>query len=87
MSLPYAVAIGLAGNAMSKKIVGSDEVSVGRTLVATGSGAVIGAVTTGGIVVGATAVGVTSVALVATPVVVPLAVVSALVAGIASLFD
>jgi hypothetical protein len=82
MSIDKAVGIGLAGNALSKKITGTDEVSVGRTAVATGSGAVLGAAAAGVVTVGAAAVGVA-----AAPITVPLAVGSAIVAGIASLFD
>lgn len=82
MSIDKAIAAGLAGNEVSKKITGSDEVSTGRTVVATGAGATFGAVTAGAITVGATAMG-----LAAAPVTVPLAVGGAIVGGIASLFD
>lgn len=82
MTIPQAVAVGLAGNELSKKITGSDEVSAGRTVVAAGSGAAIGAVTAGAVTVGAAAVGIA-----AAPVTIPLAVAGAVVAGIASLFD
>ncbi|ELV7510821.1 TPA: hypothetical protein P2Q98_004522 [Aeromonas veronii] len=82
MTIPQAVALGLSGNELSKEITGSDEVSVGRTVVAAGSGAVMGAAAAGAITVGAAAVGIA-----AAPVTVPLAVASAVVAGIASLFD
>ncbi len=82
MSIQKAVTVGLAGNELSKKIVGSDEVSVGRTFVATGSGAALGAVTAGAVTIGAATVG-----FVAAPITVPLVVASAVVAGIASLFD
>lgn len=82
MAIQKAVVSGLAGNEISKKITGTNEVSLGRTTVAVGAGAVTGAVTSGALVVGAAAVGVA-----AAPVVVPLTVASAVVAGIASLFD
>ena len=82
MSIPQAVTVGLAGNEISKKITGTDEVSAGRTAVATGSGAALGAVAAGAVTVGAAAVGIA-----AAPVTVPLAVAGAVVAGIASLFD
>ncbi|WP_089417025.1 hypothetical protein [Vitreoscilla filiformis] len=82
MAIQNAVITGLAGNEISKKIAGSDEVSVGRTAVAVGAGAATGAVASGAVVVGAAALGVA-----AAPIVVPLAVASAVVAGIASLFD
>ncbi|MBN4060553.1 hypothetical protein JYT78_00630 [bacterium AH-315-I20] len=82
MSIEKAVVIGLAGNEVSKKITGSDECSVGRSVVAVGSGAAIGAVAGGTLVVGAGLVGLAS-----APVVVPLAIGGAIVSGIASLFD
>jgi len=82
MTIPQAVAVGLAGNEISKKITGTDEVSAGRTAVAVGSGAALGAVAAGAVTVGAAAVGIA-----AAPVTVPLAVAGAVIAGIASLFD
>lgn len=74
--------MGLAGNELSKKITGTDEVSAGRTAVATGSGAAIGAVAAGTITVGAAAVGIA-----VAPIAIPLAVAGGFIAGIASLFD
>lgn len=82
MTIERAVGLGLAGNELSKKITGTDEVSAGRTAVATGSGAALGAVAAGTITVGAAALGLAS-----APITVPLAVVGGLVAGVASLFD
>lgn len=82
MTIERAVGLGLAGNELSKKITGTDEVSAGRTGVATGTGAALGAVAAGTITVGAAALGVAS-----APITVPLAVVGGLVAGVASLFD
>ena len=82
MSIGKAIAIGTFGNEISKKITGTEEVSAGRTIVATGSGAVLGAAAAGTITIGAAAVG-----IVAAPIAIPLAVGAALVAGIASLFD
>jgi hypothetical protein len=82
MTIVKAVTVGLAGNEISKKITGTDEVSAGRTAVAVGAGAATGAVAGGAIAVGAAALGVA-----AAPIAVPLAVAGALVAGIASLFD
>lgn len=82
MSIGKAVGIGLAGNEISKKIAGTDEVSAGRTTVAVGSGAAIGAVAAGTIAVGAALVGVA-----AAPITVPLAIAGGVIAGIASLFD
>lgn len=63
MSITKAVSFGLAGNELSKKITGSSKVSLGRTAVAVGSGAALGASAAGVVIVGATTVG-----LVATPV-------------------
>ena len=60
-----------------KKITGTDEVSAGRTVIATGSGAALGAAAAGGLVVAG---------VVSAPVTVPLAVAGAVFAGIASLF-
>lgn len=87
MSIPQAVGLGLAGNKLSKTITGSTDVSLGRTAVAVGSGAALGATAAGTLAVGATAVGATALSVAAAPVVIPLAVGSAIVAGIASLFD
>lgn len=78
MTIQKAFALGLTGNELSKKIVGSDEVSVGRTVVATSTGAICGAATAGAIVVAG---------LATAPITVSLATGSAIVAGIASLFD
>ncbi|MFM5215646.1 hypothetical protein ACEUAM_02905 [Aeromonas hydrophila] len=79
MSVEKAVGLGLTGNEISKEITGTSEVSAGRTIVATSAGAVLGAAASGALVV-------TGVAA-AAPVVVPLAVASATVSFIASLFD
>lgn len=83
MSLEKAVMAGLAGNEMSKKITNTDEVSAGRTTVATGAGGAYGAVTAGVISIGATTLGAT----VTAPVLVPLTIGGAIIGGIASLFD
>lgn len=82
MSISKAVSVGLAGNTLSKTITGTSEVSAGRTAVATGSGAALGAATAGAVTFGAAAVGVA-----AAPVVVPLAIAGGIIGGIASLFD
>lgn len=82
MSIPQATIIGMAGNEMSKKITGTNEVSLGRSAVAVGSGAALGAAAAGTITVGAVALGVA-----AAPIAIPLAVGGAIVAGIASWFD
>ncbi|MEZ8059743.1 hypothetical protein [Vibrio splendidus] len=78
MTIHKAVALGVAGNELSKQITGTDEVCPERTVVATGSGAALGAAASGALVV-------TGVA--AAPIAVPLAVGAAMCAGIASLFD
>jgi hypothetical protein len=82
-----AVGLGLSGNEISKKITGTDVVSAGRTVVATGTGAILGTLATEGVVIGATAVGLGGLAAAAAPVVIPLGVASALVSLVASLFD
>ncbi len=74
-----AFGLGVAGNEASKKITGSSETSVGRTAVATGAGAALGAAAAGTLAV----VGVAA----AAPIAIPLAIASGFVAGIASLFD
>jgi hypothetical protein len=79
MTIEKAVTLGLAGNELSKRITGSDEVSIGRTAVAIGAGATVGAFASGAVIV--------TVGMVAAPITVPLALGSAVVAGIASLFD
>ena len=79
MTINKAVTLGLTGNELSKTITGSSDACVSRSVVATSSGAVIGACASGAVTV---ALGVTS-----APVTIPLAVASGLVAGIASLFD
>lgn len=82
MSIEKIVSIGIAGNEISKKITGTDEVSLKRTAVATCSGAAVGAVAGGTLAVGVAAAGLAS-----APITVPLAVGGAVVAAIASLFD
>jgi len=78
MTIDKAVLIGLAGNEISKKIAGTDEASIGRTILATASGGVVGAAAAGTLVVSS---------LAAAPVTIPLAMCGAVIAGIASLFD
>lgn len=87
MSLPQAIAAGLSGEKLSRVITGTSEVSAGRSVVATGSGAALGAVATGSIVVGASAIGATALAAAATPIAIPVAVASGVVALIRSLWD
>lgn len=82
MTILKALNIGLIGNEMSKKVTGSSDVSLGRTAVSAACGGALGAAAAGTLVVGGAALG-----AVAAPVAVPLALASAVVAGIASLFD
>lgn len=79
MTIPQAVALGISGNEISKKITGSSDVSVGRTAVATGAGAALGAAAAGTLVVAGVAA--------AAPVTVPLAVAAGAISFVASLFD
>lgn len=82
MSIVKSAQIGTIANNLSKQIAGSDDVSLGRTVVATGTGAALGAAASGAITVGAAALGIAS-----APVAIPLALTGAVFAGIASLFD
>ena len=79
MKTNNAIPLGLAGNELSKNITGSSDVSIGRTVIATSSGAVLGACAAGAVTV--------TIGAVSAPVTIPLAVASGLVAGVASLFD
>lgn len=78
MSIDKAVGLGLVGNELSKKLTGTDEVSAGRSAVATSAGAILGS----GVAVTAVAVGFTS-----APITVPLALASGACALVASWFD
>ena len=79
MTIAQAVTAGLAGEKLSRTITGTDEVSAGRTAVATGSGVLLGGVATGAAAVG--------LGVAAAPVVIPVAVVSGVIAGIRSLWE
>lgn len=87
MALHNAIVTGLAGEKLSREITGTSEVSAGRSTVAAGTGAVLGAAATGAVAVGASAVGFTALAAAAAPVVVPVAIVSGTVAFIRSFWD
>lgn len=87
MTIPQAIGLGLVGEKLSREITGTEEVSVGRSTVAVGTGAALGAAATGALVVGAGAVGATALAAAAAPIVVPLAIASGVIAGIRSFFD
>lgn len=82
-----AVGLGLTGNEISKKITGTSAVTPGRTLVATGSGALLGAVATETVVIGASVMGFGAFAAAATPIALPLALVSGVFSFVASLCD
>lgn len=82
MTVPQAIALGVTANTLSKKVAGTSKVSLGRSAVAVGTGGALGAVASGAVVVGAAAFGVA-----ASPIVLPLTAASALVAGIASVFE
>ena len=60
MSIPQAIAAGTAGDKLSRVITGTDEVSTGRSAIATGAGAALGAAGVGALSVGAGAVGATA---------------------------
>lgn len=79
MTIAQAVTAGLAGEKLSRTLTGTDEVSAGRTAVATGSGVLLGGVATSAVAVG--------LGVAAAPVVIPVAVVSGVIAGIRSLWE
>ncbi|PAT36468.1 hypothetical protein [Vandammella animalimorsus] len=87
MAIEKAVFIGLAGEKLSRTITGTKEVSAGRSVVAAGSGALLGATATGSVVVAASAIGAGALATAAAPVVVPVAAVAGAVSFIRSLWD
>jgi len=68
-----AIKIGYYGNKISKVVTDSDEVSVGRTVVATGTGVAMGTIV--------------AVTVIGAPVTIPLAVAGGVIAGLFSLFD
>jgi hypothetical protein len=79
MSVDKAVGLGLAGNEISKKVAGTNEVSAGRSAVATAAGAALGASASGALVVAGVAA--------AAPLAVPLTLAAGLVSFFASRFD
>ena len=87
MSFEKAIPLGLAGEKLSRTITGTDEVCIGRSVVATGCGAALGAGAAGIVTVGASAAGLSALAAATAPVTVPLAVATGAVALIRSLFD
>jgi len=78
MSIEKAVTLGISGNEISKKITGTDEVSAGRSVVATGAGAVLGS---------AAATGVVALGLASAPITAPLTIAAGGIALVASWFD
>ena len=87
MSSPQAIAAGTAGDKLSRVITGTDEVSGGRSAIATGAGAALGAAGVGALSVGAGAVGATALAAAAAPVLVPAAIVAGGIGLLCSLFE
>ncbi len=87
MSYLNVVTAGLAGEKLSRTITGTAEISAGRSTVATGAGAVLGAVSSSAVAAGATAVGATTLAALAGPAVLPVAIAAGAVGLIRSLFD
>ncbi|MDO4723854.1 MAG: hypothetical protein Q4A97_03720 [Comamonadaceae bacterium] len=87
MSIEKAVYLGLAGEQLSRTITGTKEVSAGRSVIAAGSGALLGATATGAVVVTASAIGAGALAAAAAPVVVPVTAVAGAVSFIRSLWD
>lgn len=85
MTIAQAVTAGLAGEKLSRTLTGTDEVSAGRTAVATGSGVLLGGVATGAVASGAAALGLT--ALAAAPAALTVAVGAGVIAGIRSLWE
>lgn len=82
-----ALPAGLAGEKLSRTITGTSEVSVGRSAIATGSGAGLGYLVASGAAIGLEAVGLTTVATVAAPVIAPVALLAGGIALVRSLFD
>ena len=87
MTIAQAVTAGLAGEKLSRTLTGTDEVSAGRTAVATGSGALLGGVATGAVASGAAALGFTALAAAAAPAALTVAVGAGVIAGIRSLWE
>ena len=87
MTIFQAVNAGLTGEKLSRTITGTDEVSVGRTAIASGAGAALGTVSVGTVTVVASTVGATALATAAAPVVVPVAIVAGGIGFLCSLFE
>jgi hypothetical protein len=82
-----ALPAGLAGEKLSRTMTGTNEVSVGRSAIATGTGAGLGYLAASGAAIGLEAVGLSAVAAVAAPVVMPVVLLAGGVALVRSLFD
>jgi len=82
-----SIAAGLAGNELSKKITGTEEVCTKRSVVATGAGASLGYVAAAGTTTALSTAGFTAAATMAAPVVVPAVILAGGVALALSLFD
>ncbi|MGV8893921.1 MAG: hypothetical protein ACOH2K_13460 [Burkholderiaceae bacterium] len=82
-----ALPAGLAGEKLSRTMTGTNEVSVGRSAIATGTGAGLGYLVASGAAIGLEAVGLSAVATVAAPVIVPIALLAGGIALVRSLFD
>ena len=87
MTIAQAVTAGLAGEKLSRTLTGTDEVSAGRTAVATGSGVLLGGVATGAAASGAAALGLTALAAAAAPAALTVAVGAGVIAGIRSFWE
>lgn len=86
MSIQQAAAIGIAADEMSKRIVGSDEVSAPRTAISTALGGASALIVTEAVVITAGALGASALATAAAPIIIPLAVASAAFGFLKSLF-
>lgn len=87
MTLPQAVAFGTAGDKLSRKITRTNEVSVTRSAIATGSSSLMAGLGTGTVVIGAELIGATALATAAAPVVIPVAIAAGAIGLLCSLFD
>ncbi len=87
MTIPQALAAGLAGDKLSRALTGTDKVSAGRSAVATASSALLAGGVASTAVTVASTVGLTAAATVAAPLVIPVAVLAGAFGLIRSLWD
>lgn len=87
MTISQTVAAGLAGEKLSRVITGTSKVSLGRSIVAAGSGALVSSTATGSVVAFGSTLGASTMAAAAAPVVIPAAAVAATVSFVRSLWD